>query len=404
MATLSVRNVGPIREADIEIKKHTVFIGPQGSGKSTLAKLITILSPRDRRKFGREIFNDYSIANYITNNSTAIFVEDTFQASLENTQVNYTDVAGNSQPSSFSDASTKRSDPSNQEITLINALEKFRRDALGRGVESSNVVREFISQVIEANRQGDLFHETEEPYIPTERNVFPMLSDAVWSLLNNDVNLPQFIKLFGRLFEQARNEHNQLHIPFLNIRYSRENGRDLVYYDTEKAVPLSQSASGYQAIIPLLVVVETQRRQAKRRFIIEEPELNLYPTTQKELIYSLISGLDPTATYQDAEWVFTTHSPYILSSLNTLLLAWKVAHTSDKLRAKVEQIIPAQCWINPDEFAAYYVDKGTVRSIIQKDSGLVDGLIDDNELDDVSGTLADEQNQLLDLYRSTVNA
>ena len=42
MAKLTVKNVGPIREAELEVKKHTVFIGPQGSGKSTLAKLIAI--------------------------------------------------------------------------------------------------------------------------------------------------------------------------------------------------------------------------------------------------------------------------------------------------------------------------------------------------------------------------
>ncbi len=404
MATLSVRNVGPIREADLEIKKYTVFIGPQGSGKSTLAKLIAILSPRNRKKFNQKIFNDYSIADYITNDSTAAFVENMFRSKIENTQINYTDAAENSPLSSSLDTPAKPSAPSNQEITLIEAWEKLRKDALNRGVESSNVVKEFISQVIETNQQGHLFPEIEEPYIPTERNVFSMLSDAVWSLLNNDVNLPQFIKLFGRLFEQSRNSQSQLHIPFLNIRYSRENGRDLVYYEPDKAIPLSQSASGHQAIIPVLLVVEQQRRNAQRRFIIEEPELNLYPTTQKDLIYNLVSGLDPNANYHDAEWVFTTHSPYILSSLNTLLLAYKVAHQNDDLRAEVEKIIPARHWINPDDFAAYYVDEGTVRSIIQKDAGLVNGLIDDNELDDVSGLLADEQNQLLDLYRNTVNS
>ena len=42
MAKLTVKNVGPIREAEFEVKKHTVFIGPQGSGKSTLAKLIAM--------------------------------------------------------------------------------------------------------------------------------------------------------------------------------------------------------------------------------------------------------------------------------------------------------------------------------------------------------------------------
>lgn len=136
------------------------------------------------------------------------------------------------------------------------------------------------------------------------------------------------------------------------------------------------------------------------RFIIEEPELNLYPTTQKDLIYSLIGGLQPNIAYKNAEWVITTHSPYVLSSFNTLMLAYKVGNQSDELRAEVEKIIPSRCWINPDEFAAYYVDNGTVRSIVNPQTGL----IADNELDDVSEELADEQDKLLALRRSVTRA
>ena len=109
-----------------------------------------------------------------------------------------------------------------------------------------------------------------------------------------------------------------------------------------------------------------------------------------------MSGLDPEAEYQDAEWVITTHSPYVLSSFNTLMLAYKVAQKSDELRAEVEKLVPARCWINPDDFAAYYVDNGTVRSIISEKTGL----IDENELDGVSDTLADEQEALFELNRT----
>ncbi|HEV7381595.1 MAG TPA: AAA family ATPase, partial [Dyadobacter sp.] len=37
---LIVRDFGPIKNAELDIKKTTVLIGPQGSGKSTLAKLV----------------------------------------------------------------------------------------------------------------------------------------------------------------------------------------------------------------------------------------------------------------------------------------------------------------------------------------------------------------------------
>jgi predicted ATPase len=62
MATLTVENVGPIRKAELDIKKHTVFIGPQGSGKSTLAKLIAIGGDKDVLPTGEEIGDPYGYA------------------------------------------------------------------------------------------------------------------------------------------------------------------------------------------------------------------------------------------------------------------------------------------------------------------------------------------------------
>ena len=40
---LSVRNFGPIAEADIELRPLTVFVGPSNTGKSYLATLIYAL-------------------------------------------------------------------------------------------------------------------------------------------------------------------------------------------------------------------------------------------------------------------------------------------------------------------------------------------------------------------------
>ena len=42
MEKIIVKDFGPIKDLDIEIKRFTVFIGTQGSGKSTISKLLTI--------------------------------------------------------------------------------------------------------------------------------------------------------------------------------------------------------------------------------------------------------------------------------------------------------------------------------------------------------------------------
>ena len=42
-----IHNFGPIKEADIETKRYTVFIGQTSTGKSVAAKLISIANDSD---------------------------------------------------------------------------------------------------------------------------------------------------------------------------------------------------------------------------------------------------------------------------------------------------------------------------------------------------------------------
>lgn len=400
MAKLTVKNVGPIREAEVEVKKHTVFIGPQGSGKSTLAKLIAIggdvkLGDPPIQDYN-SLITKYGLDPFINKETRWAFGTKNYQLAY-NTNFLFTITdSGQELLDRYFSLFVKQSQDANQILPLIefqsrikwlNNIPIYEGNAMAH---SLNFYKQVLPEIL-------VFYSG---LIPTERHLFSILSDSIWSLVDANINLPQSIKSFGREFERTRNKQNQLQIPFLGIRYSYESGRDLIYYSGQDAVDLSKSASGYQSIVPLFLVVDYQRQQNFRRFIIEEPELNLYPTAQKNLIYNLMSGLDPAVEYKDAEWVITTHSPYILTSFNTLMLAYKVAQKSEELRAEVEKIIPARCWINPEDFAAYYVDNGTVRSIISEKTGM----IADNELDDVSDDLADEQDKLFALSRSVSRA
>lgn len=41
MASLEIRNLGPVKNVDLVINTVNVIIGPQSSGKSTIAKVIS---------------------------------------------------------------------------------------------------------------------------------------------------------------------------------------------------------------------------------------------------------------------------------------------------------------------------------------------------------------------------
>ncbi len=404
MATLTVKNVGPIRKAEFEVKKYTVFIGPQGSGKSTLAKLISMLS--SRKSVNQKSQIEHNIQAYLSTDSSASFLADKYAGHLVGDLLKYgiMDETKTVLPQNESDISLITS-PFNPEKFIEELKETAQKlSRVQTGIESVNdevklkLLFDYLNGTYKLGTEWSNSGEIFETYVPSERMLIALLSKSLWGLLNSDVSFPKVILAFASDFEKARNALPFMALPFLKVAYKHIDGDDLLTYESG-SLSLSQSASGFQSIIPLLLVIEHQRQTDQRRFIIEEPELNLYPTAQKDLIYNLVSGLDPEKTYQDAEWVFTTHSPYVLSSFNTLMLAYKVGHQSEENRAKVEAIIPSRHWINPDDFAAYYVDGGTVESIISDEDY---GLIDASRLDDVSDDFADEQEALFTLYRNAL--
>jgi hypothetical protein len=183
--------------------------------------------------------------------------------------------------------------------------------------------------------------------------------------------------------------------------------------DGQRKLPLELLSSGTQELVPLFNVVEQfmflrehniaregavhevaekHRVKSGTPFLyVEEPEANVFPSTQFELV-RLFSWLS-TDPILDFSWVITTHSPYILSAFGNLLKAGKVGSQSAEHRAAVDKVIPEQYWIKEGDFAAYKIENGTLVSIFDEKTGQIDG----DYLDDVSGKISDEFGQLLEI-------
>ncbi|MDX1940137.1 MAG: AAA family ATPase, partial [Saprospiraceae bacterium] len=126
-----------------------------------------------------------------------------------------------------------------------------------------------------------------------------------------------------------------------------------------------------------------------RNYIIEEPELNLYPTNQKALINFLVKN----CMTDNNHLLLTTHSPYILSSLDNLIQAGNVIKKHPELKEDVEKIIPAKYHLNYEDVKVYFVADGTARLIMDEELQSIDV----SELDVVSESLDSEFEKLLDL-------
>ena len=77
-------------------------------------------------------------------------------------------------------------------------------------------------------------------------------------------------------------------------------------------IDFKQASSGMQSIIPMWTVFCDSLYGFGRYIIIEEPELNLFPTLQVMLISKMVERLKTAI----ANLVVTTHSPYLVKQLN----------------------------------------------------------------------------------------
>jgi predicted ATPase len=340
MENLVIKNFGPIRDAKIDLKDINVFIGTTSSGKSTAAKLIAIFKsisfkPNINFSSFRKLLAEYNINFAITNN----------------TLLHYT----------YNDLGIKISD----RTVFIEGQQKSQKDK--------------VTPI----------------YIPAERLFFSIISQSIFTLINNDISLPKWIIDFGAKFEQARNSIKTISIKFLNAEYSYEDNTDYIQLKNDIRIKLSEASSGLQSVIPLLLVVlyNTEKGKGEDIFVIEEPELNLYPSSQKDLIEFIISRINLA---QNDKLIITTHSPYLLTTIDNLIQAQKVVDLIPDKKGEVEGLVNKDAWINFDRISCYYFDKGTCKSTLD----LENQSIGPSNIDDVSINLSETFEKLLTLKYS----
>ena len=386
---LIVKNFGPIKEVDINLSKVTVFIGEQASGKSVLAKLAALLSnPVVSESNGRLLGDiipwlyEFNIHNFLDNDSFASFENDQFTFGFKKSRGFKT----------FKDETISNYFLKLEDVLKETAKEEAKFVAKPFSEKEAKEYFEnrekFLMQVNFITKLlGRFFSET--IYIPTERNLVSILSKSLFNILKNDVDLMPFVTAFGSKYESARKILSPFEIPALKLKYSFSENTDKITLENSKQIDLVESSSGIQSIIPIAVVVNAISKEGKHLFIVEEPELNLYPTTQKALVEYLIEK----CTQGDNRLIITTHSPYILTALNNCIQAQNVIDAHPESVEEVNKIIPSQFHLKYDDVIAYHVGSGTAKPIMDDEIQMIDA----NELDGVSDELAAVFDKLLDL-------
>jgi hypothetical protein len=405
---LIVKNFGPIKDATVDFKRVTVFIGPTGGGKSTLAKLAAVF--RDVDFYAAQddpgyLFAYYNLENFFSQKSEIRLLRGKYGVKVKGRKITF-DSATNRLIKSqakvatniFSKYSGKNSGNISKTLKVATSIASLNEDDLS-GLQ--NDVQAYADRLIEETGAellrlifSKIFHYTAPAYIPSERIFVSSLNNSWAGLLRDDIGLPPTLLTFANNYSQFRTVVSKLELPIFNANYLHNKGNDFIKIQgTNVPLNLHETASGIQSVTPMLVLLEHLSRNTEQAqsFIIEEPELNLYPTAQQGLLNWLVEK----CTQGENDLTITTHSPYILSSCNLLLEAYKVAQLRPDLEEEIAAIVPKACWLNPDEFAAYYVADGTVKPITDERTHLIGG----NELDAVSGDISDSFRKLLRLQK-----
>ncbi|KJR43137.1 hypothetical protein MCHI_000946 [Candidatus Magnetoovum chiemensis] len=373
MERLKIRNFLNIKEADFDVKRLNFIIGPQSCGKSIIAKLIY---------FFRMC---YCLESYIRPDNAAPFREQAVSTFKEYFP-----------PYTWID----------QEFEMSYTIDKLEASLVYNVNDNPPINLKWVSNLKSLSLQT--------VFIPAGRLFFAgFVQNNIFSLLANKIPLDPFIEKFGSYYEQARTEYVKYESQLLLAsqkdevrekiktlaesviggKYKYENGQDWIEQKSGK-IRLSDASSGQQEALHLLLILSTLPffyNDKSSYFFIEEPEAHLFPVSQKHIM-SLIGILYNKTPHS---FVITTHSPYTLTSVNNMIMAYEVSQSKGK--EKVGKIIDLDCLINYEDVSAYTINEnGVLESIMDDETNLIGA----NMIDSAFDEFGDSFESLIDVQLS----
>jgi predicted ATPase len=373
MSQIKIKNFGPIKggyqENDgwLDINKVTVFIGNQGSGKSSVAKLISTMKWIEKVLVrGNYQIEEFTNDDYFRTNFCAYHGIEDYFLNLKGTNI---------------------------------AEIGYRGDAYSLKYKNGQLK-------IEETSPSRPYELPQTMYVPAERNFISTIKDFKLLRLSSDA-LSEFLNEFN---DAKKDIKKGLNLPINETQVEYDKSKDTIHVKGEGyRVELSKASSGFQSFVPLFLVswylanavkkqsettqnmssdelsrfkqgiatiwadnslTEEQRRAAlsvlsskfnKSAFIniVEEPEQNLFPSSQRLMLNSLLAFNNLKA---GNELVLTTHSPYIINFLSIAIqgdyLKNKISTSTNaaKFLDRLDKIVPLKSLVAASDVVVYQLD------------------------------------------------
>ena len=402
MQKIEIKYLGPVQELEMEIKDFNLLIGEQATGKSTVAKAIYFF------RIIKSTLTDYLCQVYDTSLYNGNDVSDGFNKVLKKELKSiFISLFGYSwdldkrlylkyeyAPGIWIDVKLNKNGKrkyisvrySPKLTQTLKDLEKEALELFEQKPETTTISLAYASK--ERLRNYDNFKNSvnkifddykETYYIPAGRSMLTLLVNNRSLLENDNLDLitRQFMQVIDnihRVFEDGiRNVHKrypdgerrfdvtktaEMLISDLKGDYLYNAGKEYIVVEDEEEhsekIPINFASSGQQEVLWLLNQLYILMLKKEKAFvIIEEPEAHLYPSLQSKVV-EFISYF---ANINNSSILITTHSPYILTSVNTLYCAGKVIEKNSTYSKKVYDIIDSNCEIDPQKVTALKINK-----------------------------------------------
>lgn len=424
MPILRIKNFGPIGENEqdkdgfftVQIAPVTVFIGETASGKSTAAKLCSIFSWLEKKlkidssinlniEAFKNLCSQQEIKDYFLPNTALIYEGDAFIFEYDE-RVKIIASEDRTNISDYVLPKIQYVSAARNLLTILYAIQNSKIIS-GNGTVidfSSNIpfmVKDLNTEYIRALngfgkggfklpiKNTKVFYKDHYTFIEADKKRIAM--SAASSGIQSMTPLLMVSKLLSDevqkdLFEKLKNTSEDLKNK---IRADLQKKHDGLVEKFNLYCMGGKQILKHDADIETLETIIKKYVPSYFINIVEEPEQNLFPETQANVLYTLLEYKNIS---RDTKLIFSTHSPYILTALNNAIFAYEVF---TKTGTTISQL-PKSRMLPFENVAAYTFENGRVRSIIDKKTHLIDAAQIDNcsiKINDTFDTLLEILNE-----------
>lgn len=314
---LSIENFGPIEEVILDdIRPLTVFIGESGSGKSTIMKVLSLFRWMYKRinlrsylqhagikktRIGfkiKSLMKNSGMADYLRPESVIIYRRGKYEIKMVNKTVN---------------------------IRFAIAPEDLCLDKVSFISDKRSMIPDFLDNKLERRIANYYLQDTMDNFMLAcnEIKVLPLDYLNVKFKVKKNKNAPVKYKIQGM-------DGENFNIDMKNASSGMQTVTPLsmiveyfaTCFDAEDSIKVSlvkfmTDTDNLKFFRPDLNVGEIRKRNV--HIFIEEPELSLYPESQKSLMDFLVDRCFNHPHSYNMTLMLATHSPYIVNYLNLLI-------------------------------------------------------------------------------------